>query len=106
MTKYEEIMKNMTPETLATLGVKMVTLNNTELYYVTSSGQLYPTNEYDRALVHEYNWLTAAPPEDTQGTCPDRNANECESESYETESECDGCEKECQDCDKENKVEE
>lgn len=94
MTKYEEIMKNMTPETLATLGVKMVTLNNTELYYVTSSGQLYPTNEYDRALVHEFNWLTEAPVED----------NEIESEGGGCKEE--HCEKECCDCDTENKVEE
>lgn len=57
MTNYEKIMNNMTIENLAYNNVKLVHLNNRELYYLTSSGQLFGMSEYEAAVNHEYNWL-------------------------------------------------
>ena len=44
MTVYEETMKNMSAENLAKILVKPCVLNMEELYYVTTTGQLYPFN--------------------------------------------------------------
>ena len=52
MTKYEEIMKSMTPETMAQLNVRLVTINNSSLVYLTSSGQLFLQEEYDKANLY------------------------------------------------------
>ena len=57
MKTYDKIMKGMTPEEMAELGVKLVNVDNRRLFYMTSTGQLYPTNAYEAALQHEYNWL-------------------------------------------------
>ncbi len=57
MTNFEKNMNAMTPEIMAELGVKLVIINNRDLFYLTSSGQLFPTNDYQAALIHEYNWL-------------------------------------------------
>lgn len=56
-TNYELVMENMTPEKLAEMGVKMVSVNNRSLFYMTTTGQLYPLEEYEAALKHEYRWL-------------------------------------------------
>ena len=37
-TIYDVVMANMTPDTLADLGVKLISVNNSELYWVTSAG--------------------------------------------------------------------
>lgn len=57
MCNYDVVMKNMTPEAMAELGVKLVNVDNRQLFYLTSSGQLFNTNNYNGALQHEYNWL-------------------------------------------------
>lgn len=57
MKNYDSIMKSMTPEMLAELGVKLVSINNGPLYYMTSSGQLFHLDQYQDAIRHEYNWL-------------------------------------------------
>lgn len=57
MTNYEKLMQGMTIEQMAYNNVKLISVNNRELYYVTSSGQLFATGEYNKAVQHEYNWL-------------------------------------------------
>lgn len=61
MKNYETLMNTMTPERMAELNVKLVTVNNRDLYYLTSTGQLYLTNQYEDAVRHEYNWLIQDP---------------------------------------------
>ena len=61
MRNYENLKASMTVETMAELGVRLVSLNNRELYYMTSTGQLYTMNNYEAALQHEYNWLMHDP---------------------------------------------
>ena len=58
---YQVLMARMTPEELTTLGVKLISVNNSELFWVTSIGQLYPFNDKQSALEAEYNWLNSAP---------------------------------------------
>ncbi len=41
MTNFEKIMQEMNPETMANLRVKQIIVNNSEPFYVTSTGQLY-----------------------------------------------------------------
>ena len=60
-TVYEVVMASMTPQKLANLGVKLVSINSRELYWVTSVGQLYEFNAYDQAVQAEYNWLMSDP---------------------------------------------
>lgn len=57
MKNYDKIMNGMTPEIMAELGVKLVSVNNRDLYYMTSSGQLFYTSDYQSAVQHEFNWL-------------------------------------------------
>lgn len=57
MTVFENLMKNMTPETMAELGTKLVNVDNRQLYYLTSSGQMFAYTRYNEALNHEYQWL-------------------------------------------------
>ena len=57
MTNYDKLMQGMTIEQMAYNNVKLISVNNRELFYLTSSGQLFSTGEYDRAVQHEYNWL-------------------------------------------------
>ena len=46
MTLYEKTMKEMTVEKLALMNVKPAVMNGSEMFYVTTSGQLFPfTNE-------------------------------------------------------------
>lgn len=42
MTLYEKTMKEMTAEKFAMLNVKPAVMNGNEMFYVTSSGQLFP----------------------------------------------------------------
>lgn len=61
MKNYDTIMTAMTVERMAELRVKLISVNGRELYYVTSSGQLYNMSEYNQAIQHEYNWLMYDP---------------------------------------------
>lgn len=46
MTLYDKTMKEMTAEKFAMLNVKPAVMNGSEMFYVTTSGQLFPfTNE-------------------------------------------------------------
>jgi hypothetical protein len=60
-TMYQVVMAQMTPEMLASLGVKLISVNNSELYWVTSAGQLYAFNAQQQALEAEYAWLMSKP---------------------------------------------
>jgi len=70
MNNYDRIMQDMTPERMAEVNVKLVTVNNTNLFYMTSSGQLFNTNQYEDAVRYEYRWLMTDPtPEKTRAEC-------------------------------------
>jgi hypothetical protein len=57
---YDIVMANMTPEKLADMGVRLIYVNNSELFWVTSGGQLYPFNDRAHAVEAEYNWLISS----------------------------------------------
>lgn len=53
MTNFEKIKEDLTIDSLANLLVKIVIINGSEPYYVTSFGQLYPmTAEGFKAAVN------------------------------------------------------
>ena len=60
-TVYEMVVAAMTPDKLANLGVKLVSVNNSELFWVTTTGQLYQFNAYNMAFEAEYAWLMSNP---------------------------------------------
>ena len=43
---YQAVLATMTPEKLANLGVKLIYVNNMELFWLTSVGKLYDFNNY------------------------------------------------------------
>lgn len=59
MTIYEKTIKEMTPEKFAVVSVKPAVLNGTEVFYVTSSGQLFPFNQegLQSAVNYQYQLL-------------------------------------------------
>lgn len=67
MTNYEHIISQMTPENFANYSLKLVLVNDRP-FYMTSSGQLYYTTEYEKALRHEYNILTTVIPDTEEKT--------------------------------------
>lgn len=78
MRNYDAIMQTMTPEKMAEMNVKLVTVNNTNLFYMTSSGQLFNTNQYNDAVVYEYNWLTNDPEAKDTESCDRCQVDTCE----------------------------
>ena len=60
-TVYEAKMRRMTPQELASMGVQLISVNNSELFWVTSVGQLYAFNNKQGALEAEYAWLMSKP---------------------------------------------
>ena len=83
MTNYQAIMNQMTPEIMAEKNVQLVTIDNRKLFYLTSSGQLFSTNDFQAAVQHEYQWLMYDP-ENVEKTDTDVNPDcpncECESD--------------------------
>ena len=67
MTNYEHIISQMTPENFASYSLKLVMVND-QPFYMTSSGQLYYTTDYEKALRHEYNILTTVIPDTEEKT--------------------------------------
>lgn len=59
MTNFDKIMKNMTVENFAQISVKPVVVNGTDVFYMTSTGQLFPfnTDGLTQAVNLEYQWL-------------------------------------------------
>ena len=62
MTNYRRIMSQMTPEKMANANVKVVIVNNSQPFYVTSSGQLFNFDDFDSAVKYEYDWLNTVIP--------------------------------------------
>ena len=60
-TVYEAVMRSMTPEQLAIMGVHLVQVNGEQLFWMTSVGQLFPFNAKMKALEAEYTWLMSSP---------------------------------------------
>jgi hypothetical protein len=60
-TVYALKMSKMTMEEMATMGVQLITVNNSELFWVTSVGQLYPFDNRQKAIEAEYAWLNSKP---------------------------------------------
>lgn len=60
-TIYQVIMARMTPEQLAGLGVQLIQVNGSELFWLTSIGQLYPFSNKQAALEAEHAWLMSKP---------------------------------------------
>lgn len=58
MNRFDKFKENLTYEAFAKMLVKLCVINNSELFYVTTSGQLYPfTPEgYSLAINHETNY--------------------------------------------------
>lgn len=61
---YDFIMQNMNVERMARMNVRLVTINNDQLSWLTSVGLLFDYNDYNGALQFELNWLhqPIAPP--------------------------------------------
>ena len=76
MKNYDAIMQNMTLPVMAELRVKLVTVNNRDLYYLTSSGQLFLTSEYEAAVQHELSWLNYDPTPAQPATSEETNTFE------------------------------
>lgn len=55
MTRFDELRQKLTVEDFARMVVKVAIINNSEPYYVTSTGQLYPmtTEGLQMAISHE-----------------------------------------------------
>ena len=70
MTNFENLIKNLKVEDFARMIVKIAIINNSEPYYVTSSGQLYPMNPegYNAAVEHETNFWNSNFIEDKKET--------------------------------------
>ena len=70
MTNFDKIKENLTADILAKLTVRLVVINNNELYYATSTGQLYPmTSEgLDAAIKHETKFWNAPIDDKTNDT--------------------------------------
>lgn len=72
MTNYEKVMKEMTVERMAEVNVKLVTVNSRNLFYMTSTGQLFLPEQYEAAVRYEYGWLMR---DDDPITDPNDNAS-------------------------------
>lgn len=62
MTNYRRILSQMTPEKMANANVKVVIVNNSQPFYITSSGQLFNFDDFDSAVKYEYDWLNTVIP--------------------------------------------
>lgn len=57
---YDVVMANMTIDKLADMGVRLIYVNNSDLFWVTSAGQLYAFNDRIHAVEAEHNWLASS----------------------------------------------
>lgn len=56
-TVYETKLASMSIAEMANLGVKLISVNNDSLFWVTSFGQMYKFDERGKAFEAEYLWL-------------------------------------------------
>lgn len=75
MTLYEKTIKEMTTEKFALLNVKPAVLNGAEMFYVTTSGQLFPFTQegLQNAVNFQYQILNKEMTEDADED-KDKNA--------------------------------
>ena len=66
MTNYDVMMEEMTVEQLAMKNVQLVIINNTEPFYMTTTGQLFPFNSRKDAIEFEKRFLTMEAPNPAQ----------------------------------------
>ena len=59
MNVFEQTMKEMTPECLASILVKPAVVNGTDMYYMTTSGQLFTFDKegLQKAVDYQYQIL-------------------------------------------------
>lgn len=55
---YDLVMSNMTIDLMAEKNVRLVNINNNQLFWLTSVGQLFDYNSYQAAIQFELNWLS------------------------------------------------
>ena len=65
MNVFDQTMKEMTPECLASVLVKPVVINGIDLYYMTTSGQLFTFDKegLQKAVDYQYQILMQEIPE-------------------------------------------
>lgn len=65
MNVFDQTMKEMTPECLASVLVKPVVINGTDLYCMTTSGQLFTFDKegLQKAVDYQYQILMQEIPE-------------------------------------------
>lgn len=68
MTFYDQLMKNMTIDQMATLTCKMVTVNGNQIFYMSSSGQLFPPSQIERAYEFEKRLLSQEIPQEEKAS--------------------------------------
>lgn len=81
MKNYDAIMEKMSPEAMAELNVRLVTVENRRLFYMTSAGQLFPTDKYEDAVRFEYQWLNFDPETaaaQAEAEAPAENCDTCD----------------------------
>ena len=68
MNVFDQTMKEMTPECLASVLVKPVVINGTDLYYMTTSGQLFTFDKegLQKAVDYQYQILMQEIPESSK----------------------------------------
>lgn len=76
MTVYEKTIKEMTPEKFAVVSVKPAVLNGTEMFYVTSSGQLFPFNQEGLQSAVNYQYQLLMQESNDRVTNPEKPAEE------------------------------
>lgn len=76
MTVYEKTIKEMTPEKFAVVSVKPAVLNGTEMFYVTSSGQLFPFNQEGLQSAVNYQYQLLMQESNDNVTVPEKPAKE------------------------------
>lgn len=52
-------MREMNIDKLARINVHMVIVNQSEPFYVTSTGQMFPFDRLEDAIAFEYQWLNS-----------------------------------------------
>ena len=80
------MIRNMSVENLAKILVKPCVVNMEDLYYVTTTGQLYQFNEegFNGAVRLQTQYLNT-PVQNSQGSVPDPNARKAPVENLENE---------------------
>lgn len=68
MNVFEKMKTEMTPEFLASILVKPAVVNGTDMYYMTTSGQLFSFDNQglQKAVDYQYQILMREVPEDNK----------------------------------------